>query len=169
MAHQRHVSNLLASSTLLHSGPPSPYTQSFTLAQASMYTSSRRGVLSRAVNSPFAGGLGGAGGGGGRQGGATGGTERETPTKKKKSRVQTLGVRDDDDVSSVGGERKRPPVKKRKPCVTLIWTRTRRCKKLMRWILGLFERCHLQIHLGRVLRSQGNPRNLRRLDNSPLL
>ncbi|KAK1926148.1 putative histone acetylation-related protein [Papiliotrema laurentii] len=102
MAHQRHISNLLASSTLLRQDPPSPYTQSLILAQAPVYTSSRRQVA-RAVNSPF-GGPSRAGGGGG-----TG----DTPTKKKKNRVQAVGA--DDDASSVAGEKKKAPAKKRKP------------------------------------------------------
>lgn len=104
MAHQRHISNLLASSTLLRQDPPSPYTQSLILAQAPVYTSSRRQVA-RAVNSPF-GGPSRAGGGGG-----TG----DTPTKKKKNRVQAVGA--DDDASSVAGEKKKAPAKKRKPSV----------------------------------------------------
>jgi len=104
MSHQRHISNLLASSTLLVQGPPSPYTQSLTLQQAPVYTSSRRQVA-RAVNSPF---------GGPARAGTSGNnaTTGDTPTKKKKNRLQALGA--DDDASSVAGEKKKAPAKKKK-------------------------------------------------------
>lgn len=111
MAHQRHISNLLASSTLLQQGPPSPYTQSLTLSYPPMHTSSRRG-LARQVNSPFAGPANRSNAAAGASGTAAG--TGDTPTKKKKSRMQVIG-RDDDEVSSVGGEKKKAPVKKRKP------------------------------------------------------
>ncbi|ORY23621.1 hypothetical protein BCR39DRAFT_548981 [Naematelia encephala] len=112
MAHQRHISNLLTASTLLQPGPPSPYTQSLTLANLPPTSNTRRGAM-RANNSPFTGrGYASTG-----AGGALGleGREHPTPTKKKKSRVQQLGAgRDDDEVSSVGGDRKKPPVKKKR-------------------------------------------------------
>ncbi len=54
--------------------------------------------------------------------GTTGDRERDTPTKKKKSRLQQLGTGRalDDEVSSVGGgkereEKKKGSVKRRKP------------------------------------------------------
>jgi inhibitor of growth protein 3 len=104
MAHQRHVSNLLAASTLLVQAPLSPYTQSLTLQQAPVYPSSRRQVA-RAVNSPFGGPVG-------KSAPTTTGTG-DTPTKKKKNRLQAIGL--DDDMSSVAGEKKKGPAKKRKP------------------------------------------------------
>lgn len=109
MAHQRHISNLLAASTLLVQAPLSPYTQSLTLQQQPVYQSSRRQVA-RAVNSPFGGPVG-------RAAPTTTGTG-DTPTKKKKNRMQALGL--DDDVSSAAGEKRKTAVKKRKPYVTSI-------------------------------------------------
>lgn len=108
MAHQKHISNLLAASTLLQSGPPSPYTQALTLAQPLPPPNTRRGGLARAANSPF-------GGRGYASGSGTGeaGREKDTPSKKKKSRVQQLGMREDDETSSVGGGKK-GVIKKRK-------------------------------------------------------
>jgi inhibitor of growth protein 3 len=44
----------------------------------------------------------------------------DTPTKKKKSRVQQLG-REDDEMSSVSGKDRRPVSKKRKPYVYLVF------------------------------------------------
>jgi inhibitor of growth protein 3 len=106
MHHQKHISNLLQSSTLLASAPPSPYTQALTLANPQPLTNTRRGVLARAANSPF----------GGRGYAAASGSgetvkDKDTPSKKKKSRVAQLGVKDDDEVS-IGGKK---PTKKRKP------------------------------------------------------
>jgi len=111
MHHQKHISNLLQSSTLLASAPPSPYTQALTLANPQPLTNTRRGVLARAANSPF----------GGRGYAAASGSgetvkDKDTPSKKKKSRVAQLGVKDDDEVSIAG----KKPTKKRKPYVTLI-------------------------------------------------
>lgn len=107
MMHQHHINNLLESSTLLLSGPPSPYTQALTLANPQPLTTTRRGVLARAANSPFGGrGYAAASGAGDVS------KERETPSKKKKSRVAQLGVKDDDEVSVAGS--KKAPAKKRK-------------------------------------------------------
>ncbi len=119
MAHQKHISNLLATSTLLHPAPPSPYSQSLTLSHLPPQSNTRRGVLSRAANSPFGGRGYAPSSGMAGMAGPSGERERDTPTKKKKSRVQQLGTgRDDDDVSSAGGkereEKKKAPVKKRK-------------------------------------------------------
>jgi len=119
MAHQKHISNLLAASTLLQPGPPSPYTQSLTLTHLPLLSNTRRGVLARTANSPF--GVRGYGPGSILSGppGPSGEKERDTPTKKKKSRVQQLGTgREEDEVSSVGmkerEEKKKVVVKKRK-------------------------------------------------------
>jgi len=114
MHHQKHISNLLESSTLLASAPPSPYTQALTLANPQPLTNTRRGVLARAANSPF----------GGRGYAAASGSgetvkDKDTPSKKKKSRVAQLGVKDDDEVS-IGGKK---PAKKRKPYVIPIIAR----------------------------------------------
>ncbi|WWD22429.1 hypothetical protein CI109_106920 [Kwoniella shandongensis] len=111
MAHQRHISNLLAASTLLNPSPPSPYTQTLTLPYLQPTTTSRRAA--RAANSPFGGrGYAAAANNGGPSETRVG----DTPTKKKKSRVQQLGARDDDETSSVGGDKeKKKPAKKRKP------------------------------------------------------
>lgn len=108
MAHQRHISNLLASSTLLAQGPPSPYSLALLLEQAPVYTTSSRRVVARAVNSPFNGGPS-------RGPGAstTAAVPGDTPTKKKKNRIQALNV--DDDASSAAGDKKKVPAKKRKP------------------------------------------------------
>ena len=46
--------------------------------------------------------------------------DKDTPSKKKKSRVAQLGVKDDDEVS-IGGKK---PAKKRKPYVVPIIART---------------------------------------------
>ncbi|ORX34705.1 hypothetical protein BD324DRAFT_634571 [Kockovaella imperatae] len=110
MAHQRHISNLIASSTLFQRGPLSPYSYNLTLSQLPPHANTRRGQLARAVNSPFvvaprAATVGASG--------LPEGAVRDTPSKKKKHRVQALG-RDDDDASSVGGEKKRAPAKKRR-------------------------------------------------------
>jgi inhibitor of growth protein 3 len=107
MAHQKHISNLLAASSLLERAPPSPYTQSLALTNIPVYSTSRR--QARAANSPF-GGRGYAG----ASVAAAAGEPKDTPTKKKNRRVQQLG-KEDDEVSSVGGEKKKAPVKKRKP------------------------------------------------------
>jgi inhibitor of growth protein 3 len=107
MAHQKHISNLLAASSLLERAPPSPYTQSLALTNIPVYSTSRR--QARAANSPF-GGRGYAS----ASVAAAAGEPKDTPTKKKNRRVQQLG-REDDEVSSVGGEKKKAPVKKRKP------------------------------------------------------
>ncbi|WWC66697.1 uncharacterized protein I206_100601 [Kwoniella pini CBS 10737] len=110
MAHQRHLSNLLAASTLLNPSPPSPYTQTLTLPYHQPVVNSRR--LQRAANSPF------------RNVGKDAGPSNEgrigdTPTKKKKGRVGQLGNKDkdDDETSSIGGgeKEKKKPAKKRKP------------------------------------------------------
>lgn len=118
MTHQKHISNLLAASTLLTPGPPSPYTLSLTMSQAPPQSNTRRGVLARAVNSPF-GGVGGRGYASGSVNDPAMGIGRvgDTPTKKKKSRVQQIGMgRDDDETSSVGGkDRAKGNIKKRKP------------------------------------------------------
>ncbi|KAK8845481.1 hypothetical protein IAR55_006194 [Kwoniella newhampshirensis] len=110
MSHQRHISNLLEASTLLNPSPPSPYTQTLTLPYLQPTTTSRRAV--RAAQSPFGGrGYAPSAGGAGPSENRVG----DTPTKKKKSRVQQLGARDDDETSSVGGDKeKKKPVKKRK-------------------------------------------------------
>ncbi|KAK4686212.1 hypothetical protein P7C73_g3914, partial [Tremellales sp. Uapishka_1] len=119
MAHQKHISNLLAASTLLMSGPPSPYTQSLTMSYLPPQSNSRRGVISRAANSPF-GGRAYASGSGVNNTLGLSGDKGDTPTKKKKSRVQQLGMgggsRDDDDAASVSGrdEKKKPAVKRKK-------------------------------------------------------
>ncbi|WVW81932.1 hypothetical protein I302_103935 [Kwoniella bestiolae CBS 10118] len=107
MAHQKHLSNLLASSTLLNPSPPSPYTQTLTLPFAQPVVNSRR--LQRAANSPFRGT-------GKDAGPSNEGRIGDTPTKKKKGRIHQLGNKDDDETSSVGGEKeKKKPAKKRKP------------------------------------------------------
>ncbi|KIR30116.1 hypothetical protein I307_00193 [Cryptococcus deuterogattii 99/473] len=103
--HQKHISNLLASSTLLNPSPPSPYSQALTLPFPQPVTNSRR--VARAANSPF-GGRGYAG-----NGGPSETKVGDTPSKKKRSRVQQLGAREDDETSSAGGEKKKP-VKRRK-------------------------------------------------------
>ncbi|WVO18437.1 hypothetical protein L204_106154 [Cryptococcus depauperatus] len=107
MNHQRHISNLLTSSTLLNPSPPSPYTQALTLPFTQPVATSRRAA--RAVNSPF-GGRGGYSGNAGPPEARVG----DTPSKKKRSRVYQLGARDDDETSSVGGGEKKKPVKRRK-------------------------------------------------------
>lgn len=120
IAHQKHISNLLKASTLLHAGPPSPYTASLTLAHLPPPSNNRRGGLARAANSPF-GGRGYASGSGLTGAlGIIGERVGDTPTKKKKSRLQQLGTgREDDDVSSIVGkereEKKKVGVKKRRP------------------------------------------------------
>jgi inhibitor of growth protein 3 len=79
-----------------------------TLSQAPVYTTSSRRVVARAVNSPFGAPL--------PRGPGVSGTANgtgDTPTKKKKNRIQALNI--DDDASSVGGDKKKAPVKKRKP------------------------------------------------------
>lgn len=93
MGHQRHISDLLAASTLLEKDPPSPYTASLILPAAPVQVSTRRG--GRTTGSPF--------------------NERGTgtPTKRKKNRKEALG-KDDDDVSSVNGEKKKVPQKRKK-------------------------------------------------------
>ncbi|WWC58261.1 uncharacterized protein I303_100799 [Kwoniella dejecticola CBS 10117] len=109
MAHQKHLANLLAASTLLNPSPPSPYTQTLTLPYQQPVVNSRR--LQRAANSPF------------RNAGKDAGPSNEgrigdTPTKKKKGRVGQLGNKDkdDDETSSIGGgeKEKKKPTKKRK-------------------------------------------------------
>ena len=111
MNHQKHIANLLQNSTLLASAPPSPYTQALTLANPQPLTNTRRGVLARAANSPFGGRGYAAASGSGETA-----KDKDTPSKKKKSRVAQLGVKDDDEVS-IGGKK---PAKKRKPYVTLL-------------------------------------------------
>ncbi|BEI84687.1 hypothetical protein CcaverHIS002_0500880 [Cutaneotrichosporon cavernicola] len=91
MGHQRHISELLSASTLLLKDPPSPYTAALTLPPAPIPAATRRGV--RTTGSPF---------------------DRGTPTKKKRSRKDQIGRQDDDDVSSVNGEKKKAPVKRKK-------------------------------------------------------
>lgn len=108
MHHQRHISNLLEASTLLRSDPPSPYTQALTLANPQPVLNTRRGVLARAANSPFGGRGYAAASGSGETA-----KEKDTPSKKKKSRVAQLGAKDDDEVSVAGGKKAQP--KKRKP------------------------------------------------------
>lgn len=108
MHHQRHISNLLEASTLLRSDPPSPYTQALTLANPQPLPNTRRGVLARAANSPFGGRGYAAASGSGETA-----KEKDTPSKKKKSRVAQLGAKDDDEVSVGGGKKAQP--KKRKP------------------------------------------------------
>ncbi|OCF73459.1 hypothetical protein I204_05300 [Kwoniella mangroviensis CBS 8886] len=107
MAHQKHLSNLLAASTLLNPSPASPYTQTLTLPFAQPVVNSRR--LQRAANSPFRGA-------GKDAGPSNEGRIGDTPTKKKKGRIHQLGNKDDDETSSVGGDKeKKKPAKKRKP------------------------------------------------------
>lgn len=108
MHHQKHISNLLEASSLLESGPPSPYTQALTLANPLPLPTTRRGGLARVANSPFGGRGYAAASGSGETA-----KEKETPSKKKKSRVAQLGAKDDDDVSVAGS--KKAPAKKRKP------------------------------------------------------
>ena len=120
MAHQRHISNLLAASTLLNPSPPSPYSQSLTLAHIPPHSYNRRGVLSRAANSPFGVRGYGIASGSNALASVSGEREKDTPTKKKRSRLQQIGTgRDDDELSNLGGkekeEKKRLPAKKRKP------------------------------------------------------
>jgi inhibitor of growth protein 3 len=110
MHHQRHVNALLEASTILASAPPSPYTQALTLANPQPLTNTRRGVLARAANSPFGGRGYAAASGSGETA-----KEKDTPSKKKKSRVAQLGVKDDDEVSVAGAKK---GAKKRKPYVT---------------------------------------------------
>ena len=105
-AHQKHITNLINSSTLFDTAPMSPYTRSLTLGQPSIHGTSRRGQLARAANSPFGGRVFSAGT-------TTLVDKGETPTKKKKSRVQQLGARDDDDMSIVGGKARPAPKKRR--------------------------------------------------------
>ncbi|WVF66146.1 hypothetical protein IAT40_000886 [Kwoniella sp. CBS 6097] len=107
MAHQKHISNLLAASTLLNPSPPSPYTQTLTLPYNVPVVPTRR--LQRAANSPS------------RQVAAkeaaaalNEGRIGDTPTKKKKGRVGQLGNKDDDEISSQGGEKEKKKTKKRK-------------------------------------------------------
>ncbi|WVQ93785.1 hypothetical protein IAU59_000863 [Kwoniella sp. CBS 9459] len=107
MAHQKHISNLLAASTLLNPSPPSPYTQSLTLPYNAPVAPTRR--LQRAANSPsrqIAAKEAAAAMNEGRIG--------DTPTKKKKGRVGQLGNKDDDETSSQGGEKEKKKTKKRK-------------------------------------------------------
>lgn len=93
MAHQRHISDLLASSTLLEKDPPSPYTATLTLPAVPAPPAGRRG--GRTTGSPFTGKDGGG-----------------TPKRKKKAKETT---KDDDDVSSVNGkEEKKKAASKRK-------------------------------------------------------
>lgn len=94
MAHQRHISDLLAASTLLDNNPPSPYTVALTMPAAPAPTATRRG--GRATGSPF--------------------NDRGTPTKRKKNRATQIN-KDDDDASSVNGgkdDKKKAPVKRKK-------------------------------------------------------
>ena len=119
MSHQKHISNLLAASTLLQPGPPSPYTRSLTLTHLQPPSNTRRGVVSRTANSPFGGRGYPPGPSMAGLPGPSGEREKDTPTKKKKSRLQHLGTgREEDEMSNVGGkdreEKKKPPVKKRK-------------------------------------------------------
>ncbi|WWC85940.1 uncharacterized protein L201_000810 [Kwoniella dendrophila CBS 6074] len=116
MAHQKHLSNLLAASTLLNPSPTSPYTQTLTLPFAQPVVNTRR--LQRAANSPF------RNSGKDAAGPSNEGRIGDTPTKKKKGRITQLGNNsnnknsiDDDDASSVGGgeKEKKKPAKKRKP------------------------------------------------------
>ncbi|OCF36164.1 hypothetical protein I316_02036 [Kwoniella heveanensis BCC8398] len=107
MAHQKHISNLLAASTLLNPSPPSPYTQTLTLPFNAPVVPTRR--LQRAANSPsrqIAAKEAAAALNEGRIG--------DTPTKKKKGRVGQLGNKDDDETSSQGGEKEKKKTKKRK-------------------------------------------------------
>lgn len=91
MGHQRHISELLNASTLLDHDAPSPYTAALTLPAAPIPAATRRG--GRTTGSPF--------------------NDRGTPTKKKRSRKDQIG-KDDDDASSVNGEKKKAPVKRKK-------------------------------------------------------
>lgn len=91
MGHQRHISDLLAASTLLERDPPSPYTASLILPAAPVTVSTRRG--GRTTGSPF--------------------VDRGTPTKRKKNRKEAVG-KDDDDASSINGEKKKVPQKRKK-------------------------------------------------------
>lgn len=93
MAHQRHISDLLAASTLLDNNPPSPYTVALTLPAAPLPAPTRRG--GRTTGSPF--------------------NDRGTPTKRKKNRAAQVS-KDDDDASSVNGKDngKKVPVKRKK-------------------------------------------------------
>ncbi|CAK9779387.1 hypothetical protein CC85DRAFT_288646 [Cutaneotrichosporon oleaginosum] len=91
MGHQRHISELLNASTLLIKDPPSPYTAAMTLVPIPAPAATRRGA--RTTGSPF--------------------NDRGTPTKKKRSRKDQLG-KDDDDASSVNGDKKKAPVKRKK-------------------------------------------------------
>lgn len=93
MAHQRHISDLLAASSLLdRSGPPSPYTAALTLPPAPPQAATRRG--GRTTGSPF--------------------NDRGTPTKRKK-KVKDIG-KEDDDASSVTGkdDKKKSAARKKK-------------------------------------------------------
>jgi inhibitor of growth protein 3 len=91
MGHQRHISELLNASTLLLKDPPSPYTAALTLPPPPVPAATRRG--GRTTGSPF--------------------NDRGTPTKKKRSRKDQIG-KDDDDATSVNGEKKKAPVKRKK-------------------------------------------------------
>lgn len=94
MAHQRHISDLLASSSLLEQEPPSPYTAMLTLPAAPVPTAGRRG--GRTTGSPF-----------------TGKDGNSTPKRKKKAK--DVG-KDDDEVSSVNGkdDKKKAAAKRKK-------------------------------------------------------
>lgn len=111
MMHQKHINNLLASSSLLDPAPHSPYTRELTLAPFQPTVGLSRRQIARQQNSPFTGP-------GGSRAGGNDGRVGDTPTKKKKSRVQQLG-REDDESSSVGG---RKVVKKKKPYVAPLCT-----------------------------------------------
>ncbi|RXK37170.1 hypothetical protein M231_05539 [Tremella mesenterica] len=104
LVHQKHLQNLVDASTLFVPAPPSPYTQTLTVPLPPVQGSSRRG-LTRAANSPF----------GGRA--VPSADKGETPTKRKKNRVQQLGGKEDDEVSNGGGEKKRISHKKRRPLI----------------------------------------------------
>lgn len=83
--------DLLAASTLLDKDPVSPYTASLILPTAPVAPPTRRG--GRTTGSPF--------------------NDRGTPTKRKKSRKEAIG-KDDDDISSTNGEKKKVPQKRKK-------------------------------------------------------
>lgn len=87
MGHQRHISDLLAASTLMEKDPPSPYTASLILPTAPAPPATRRG--GRTTGSPF--------------------NDRGTPTKRKKNRKEVV-----EDDSSVNGEKKKVPQKRKK-------------------------------------------------------
>jgi len=164
MSHQKHISNLLAASTLLVPTPLSPYSQALTLAQAPPLSNTRRGVLARAANSPFGirPTLGVASGSGeGRIG--------DTPTKKKKSRVQQLNVtgRDDDEGSVVGRAVGGKGIIKKKRLASSIHSVFGLASANV--VVEFIELFHLQIVWDQTRHSWGNLRNHKRLGRWLLL